>query len=67
MFPRQAKNISAYTRLPDYAVIVALLGLFPSMASFFLRQVAQRNGPSHGFDAGEKKGPELTDKPSLGG
>lgn len=46
--------------------MVGLLGLFPSMASFFLRQVAQRKGPSHGLDDGEKKGPELTDNPSLG-
>lgn len=49
-----------------YAVIVGLLGLFPSMASFFFRQFAQRKGPSHGLDAGEKNGPEFTDKPSLG-
>lgn len=53
--------------LPDYAVTVGLLGFFPSMASFFLRQLAQRKGPSHGLDAGEKNGPELTDRPSLGG
>lgn len=42
------------------------LAFFPSMASFFFRQLAQRKGPSHGFDAGEKKVPELTDSPSAG-
>ena len=45
-------------------VIVGLLGLFPSMASFFFRQVVQRKGPSHGLEAGEKKGPEFIGKPS---
>lgn len=43
------------------------LGLFPSMASFFFRQLAQRKEPSHAFDAGEKKGPEFTDNPSARG
>ena len=43
------------------------IDLFPSMASFFLLQFVQRNGPSHGLDAGEKKGAEFTDKPSPGG
>lgn len=43
---------------------VGLLSLFPSMASFLFRQIVQRKGPSHGFDDGEKKGPEFTDKPS---
>lgn len=47
-----------------YKATVGVLILFPSMASFFLRQTAQRKGPSHGFDDGEKKGPEFTDKPS---
>jgi len=50
-----------------YAVTVGLLGFFPSMASFFFQQFVQRNGPSHGLDAGEKKGPEFIDKPSPGG
>lgn len=54
--------------LDDYcAVTVCELGLFPSMASFFFRQFVQRNGPSHGLDAGEKKGPEFTDRPFPGG
>lgn len=62
-------NIYYVTVILDnyYAIRVVLLGLFPSMASFFFRQFVQRNGPSHGFDAGEKKGPEFTDKPSPGG
>ncbi|KAG9129794.1 hypothetical protein Leryth_016006 [Lithospermum erythrorhizon] len=32
-----------------------------------LLQIVQRNGPSHGFEAGEKKGPELMDNPSVDG
>lgn len=50
-----------------YETNVGLLDLFPSMASFFFRHVVQRKGPSQGLDAGEKKGPEFTDKPSAGG
>jgi hypothetical protein len=46
---------------------VGLLGFFPSMASFFFRQLVQSKGTSHGFDASEKKGPEFTDNPSPGG
>lgn len=46
---------------------MGLLGPFPSIASFFFRQVVQRKGPSRGLDGGEKKGPEFTDKPSAGG
>lgn len=57
---------SAYTSSTTYAVAFGRLGLLPSMASFFIRQSAQRKGPSHGFDVGEKKSPALTDKPSLG-
>lgn len=53
--------------LPDYAITAGLFAIFPSIASFFLRQLAQRKGPSFGFDAGEVNGPEFTDKPSLGG
>lgn len=49
-----------------YAITVGLLGIFPSMASFFFRQLGQRKGPSQGFDPGEKKDPEFTDKPSVG-
>ena len=49
-----------------YEITVGMPALFPSMASFFFRQLAQRKGPSHGFDAGEKKGPEFTDNPSAG-
>lgn len=62
-------NIYYVNKLLDnyYAVTVGLLGLFPSMASFFFRQFVQRKGPSHGLDAGEKNGPEFTDKPSPGG
>lgn len=56
----------AYTSSTTYAVAFGWLGLLPSMASFFIRQSAQRKGPSHGFDVGEKKSPALTDKPSLG-
>lgn len=50
-----------------YEIKIGLLALFPSMASFFFRQIAQRKGPSHGLDAGEKKGPGFTDRPSAGG
>lgn len=49
-----------------YAVTAGVIGLFPSIASFFFLQLTQRKGPSHGLDPGEKKGPELTDNPSLG-
>lgn len=49
-----------------YALTAGVIGLFPSIASFFLRQLAQRKGPSQGLDPGEKNGPELTDKPSPG-
>lgn len=67
----EKKNTNIYyeTIILDnyYAVMVGLLGLFPSMASFFFRQFVHRNGPSHGLDAGEKKGPEFTDRPSPGG
>lgn len=50
--------------LDYYVVKVVLLDLFPSIASLFLRQFVQRNGPSHDFDAGDKNGPEFTVKPS---
>ena len=49
-----------------YAITVGLLGLLPSMASFFLQQLLQRKGPSRGFDPGEKKAPKSTDKLSPG-
>lgn len=64
---RRKKYMSIYTLLPNYTVTVCLVPHFPSMASFFFLQFVQRKGPSHGFEAGEKKGPEFTDKPSLGG
>lgn len=54
-------------QLNYYNITVGVLSLFPSMASFLFRHLAQRKRPSHGFDAGEKKGPEFTDKPSTGG
>lgn len=67
--PEGNKKIYPYLpchQMNCYVAIVGLLGLFPSMASFFFRQFAQRKGPSHGLDAGEKKGPEFTGKPSVG-
>lgn len=53
--------------LPDYTAAVGLVPILPSIASFFFRQFVHKKGPSHGFEEGEKKGPELTDKPSPGG
>lgn len=41
-------------QMNNYVITVGIPGLFPSMASFFFRQFAQRKGPSHGFDVGEK-------------
>lgn len=41
-------------QMNNYVITVGIPGLFPSMASFFLRQFVQRKGPSHGFDVGEK-------------
>lgn len=43
-----------------------LLGLFPSMASFFFLHIVHRKGPSHRLDAEEMIGPPLFDKPSAG-
>lgn len=60
------EKISIFKILPDYTVLVGL-PILPSIASFFFRQFVHRKGPSHGFEEGEKKGPELTDKPSPGG
>ncbi|CAL1407519.1 unnamed protein product [Linum trigynum] len=60
---------SCYQTLIDllaYTVTVCLLGRFPSIASFFFRQLVHRKGPSHGFDPGAKNGPELTEKQSPG-
>lgn len=46
--------------------MVDSLGRFPSMASFFLQQSAQRYGPSHGFDAGQKPSTQVTDRSLFG-
>lgn len=61
------EKISIYYIIPDYTVAVGLVPILPSIASFFFRQFVHKKGPSHGFEEGEKKGPELTDKPSPGG
>lgn len=61
------EKISIFIMLPDYTAAVGLVPILPSIASFFFRQFVHRKGPSHGFEEGEKKGPELTDKPSPGG
>lgn len=41
------------------------LGRLPSMASFLLRQSAQRKGPCHGLELVEKMEPAWTEMPSL--